>query len=67
MARLNLAVSRQVKDRLESIRDETHAESVTEVIRRAVAVYDFLLEKQRSGGEVIVRNDDKEREVVLVP
>ena len=67
MTRLNLAVSEDVRSRIESIRDETHAESVTEVIRRALAVYDFLLTKTEGGAEVFIRKDGAEKEVILVP
>lgn len=67
MVRLNLALSKEVRDRIESIRDETHAESIAEVIRRAVAVYDLLIEEQQSGGEVLVRNGESESRVLLVP
>ncbi|TWU19573.1 hypothetical protein [Allorhodopirellula heiligendammensis] len=67
MTRLNLAVTKDIRDRIEAIRDDTHAESVTEVIRRALAVYDLLLIKSKDGGQVLIRNGDEEREVLLIP
>ncbi len=67
MTRLNLAVSEDVRDRIETLRDETDAESVTEVIRRALAVYDKLISKSQQGGEVFIRHRGVEREVLLVP
>lgn len=67
MTRLNLALSEPVKQRIESIRDETGAESVTEVIRRAVAVYDLLITETAAGGKVVIKKRGKEKEVLLVP
>lgn len=41
--RLNLEVSESVRTLLEDLRKRTDADSLTEVIRRAVAVYDVLV------------------------
>ena len=67
MTRLNLAVSEAVKERVEAIRDETHAESVTEVIRRALAVYDLLITRSNDGATVVIREGKEEKELLLVP
>lgn len=67
MTRLNLSVSEAIRDRIEELRDETHAESATEVIRRALAVYDLMITKTNEGGKVLIRIGDEEKEVLLVP
>jgi hypothetical protein len=55
------------KESLERLREVTQAESMTEVIRRALAVYDFLWHCKESGETPIVRSKDgKERELILL-
>ena len=65
--RLNLEVSQSVRERLENLKNETEADSLTEVIRRALAVYELLWDQRKSGGKTIVRHDDVEREIIIVP
>jgi hypothetical protein len=55
-----------VRDDLERIRDETCADSLGEVVRRSLAVYDLLVAEAAAGAEVILRRDG-ERRVLLVP
>jgi hypothetical protein len=59
-------MSQEVRQNLERLRDETGADSLAEVIRRSLAVYDFLLEERKRGGRLIVHEDDRERELVIV-
>lgn len=55
------------KESLERLRDMTQAESMTEVIRRALAVYDFLWQCKQEGETPMVRaKDGKERELLLL-
>jgi hypothetical protein len=66
--RLNLELSQAVRDRIEELRDQTGADSMTEVIRNALAVYEFLHRQVRRGGSVRVESAAGEaKEVVLVP
>ena len=59
--RINLAVNDRVKDRLLDLKDRTEAESLTEVIRRALAVYDHLqMLQDQDGAEVILKFPDGE-------
>ena len=51
-SRLNLELSQAVRDRLETLRDEVDADSITEVIRRALALYDHVWTKRREGYEL---------------
>ena len=64
--RLNLVVSTMVRERLENLRDETEAESMTQVIRKALAVYDFLWQEKSRGAKLIVKSEEGERELVLL-
>lgn len=64
--RLNLEFPADVRDRLEALRDQVGAESLTEVIRRAVAVYAMLVHEQNGGGHPVVRYENgDEREIML--
>lgn len=55
------------KENLERLKDITQAESMTEVIRRALAVYDFLWSCKESGETPLIRSKDgKERELLLL-
>jgi hypothetical protein len=65
--RLNLEVSSSVRDRLERLREDTEADSLTEVIRRALAIYELLWTQNSRGSQTILRlPDGSEREVLLV-
>ena len=64
--RLNLEMNEAVRESLESLRDQTKADSLAEVVRRALAVYDFLWDAQKKGSTFFVREvDGKKKEVVL--
>ena len=56
--RLNLEMPESVRDKLESMRRRIEADSRTEVIRRALALYDLLLEHSQQGSSIIVRTKD---------
>lgn len=53
-----MEVSPKVRERLESLVARTDAESMSEVIRRALAVYDLLVSQAEVGGVVFVRGND---------
>jgi hypothetical protein len=55
-----------VRKQLEALRDRTQADSLAEVIRRALAVYDFLHSEKEKGGRLVVQDDAGERELVLL-
>lgn len=63
--RLNLVVNRRVKERLERLQELSEGASLTEVIRRALAVYDEMLSVRQEGGRVVIENGD-EREVLRI-
>ncbi len=56
-------------NRLREMQRETESDSITEVIRRAIAVYDYALDTHRTGGRLAVLNDNDEivTEVALLP
>lgn len=54
-ARLSCDVTQAFKDQLESLQEKTQAGSLTEVIRRAVAAYQGIVDYHAIGGKVIFR------------
>jgi hypothetical protein len=66
--RLSLEVAETVRKRLEQLQLRSEADSMVEVIRRALAVYEVLWEAKDDGASVVVRYDDgREKEVILAP
>jgi hypothetical protein len=65
-SRLTLEMARSVRKRLEHLRDRTEADSLAEVIRRALAVYEVLWDQKAKGCRVMVQGGDGERELLLV-
>jgi hypothetical protein len=65
--RLNLDLAVPLHRRLERIQKHTEADSVSEVIRRAVRVYDAILDAQADGSRVVVIDQDgTQRELLVV-
>ncbi|TWT72651.1 hypothetical protein Pan14r_49710 [Crateriforma conspicua] len=59
-------MSPQVRKKLEKISDQTD-ESLSQVVRRSVAVYEMLLAETNAGGEIVIKaNDGTEKHVVLI-
>lgn len=56
-----------MRQRLESLREKTDADSLSEVIRRALAVYDFLWSEREKGTRLVARGaDNQDRDLVLL-
>ena len=51
-----------MKAQLDQLQLQTEAASLTEVIRRALAVYDLIVEQDKSEGKVILENADGSKE-----
>ena len=64
--RLNLELAAKVRARMEELRDETGAHSLTELISRSLAVYDYLWEQKKAGGKLLIQDSDGAREVVIL-
>lgn len=64
--RLNLDMHPDVKAQLLDLQDRMKADSMSEVIRRAVQVLDTLQQAQASDSVVIIRDrDDNERQLLI--
>ncbi len=65
-SRLTLEFSEQVRAQLTKLREKTHAGSITEVIRRALGVYETFLGIS-DHAELYIKNPDGTMEKILLP
>ncbi len=66
-SRLNLELPERVRTRIEQIRVLAEADSMSEVIRRAISVYATLLRVTQDGDRLVLRSaNGEERELVLL-
>ena len=63
--RFNLELTNGAKKQLDDLQKLTEAASVTEVVRRALAIYDALAQHKSDGWEIILRKKDKDVEKVV--
>lgn len=65
--RLTIDLEARSRDRLERLRGVTEAETMTEIVRRALAVYEVLWNATAAGGSVVIRQPgEADREIVLL-
>lgn len=60
--RLQIVMPERSVDRLEHIMEVTDASSLSEVIRRALRIYEGLLEETQDGARLIIERPDGSRE-----
>lgn len=63
--RLNLEIAVSVRKRLEWVQKQTHADSITEVVRRALAVYEHVVKAKADGARLIVEKDGERVELQI--
>lgn len=64
--RLNLQIAETVRRRLEDLRGRSEADSLVEVIRRALVLYEALLDAKDEEASIILRTSDgRERELLI--
>lgn len=61
-ARLSLDLDAQTKANFESLRKRTGTASLTDLIRKSVALYDLVTEHAAEGGKVVFRHKSGEEE-----
>ena len=64
--RLNLEIHPDVKARLDDLQNRTHAASLTEVIRRSLALYNLVVDLQDEGGRIVIHKKDGSTETLAV-
>ncbi len=67
ISRMNLELSLSQRQCLDRLCKRTDADSLADVIRSALRVYDLLTEQIQSGGEIVVRlPNGKEKQILIV-
>lgn len=56
--RLNCRVNSHFLETIEGIRVRTRSDNASDVVRRAIYVYEMLLASQKEGAELILRQKD---------
>jgi len=65
--RLNLEFPAQIYEQMQTVQQRSNAASLTEVLRRSLALYDMLTEHvRRGGGIVLVDRDGKEEKLWIL-
>ena len=64
--RLNLEFTPKVAENLERMIGQSHSASRTEVIRKAVRLFEMVLDHQEKGGKFVLEHDDGNRETVQI-
>lgn len=66
--RFNLELTQTAKEQIDKLQHRTHADSMTQVIRRALAVFDTLVGYQERGFRLVIRNDatGEEEKILLL-
>ena len=65
--RLNLLIPQSTKLLLGDLQERTHAAHMTEVIRRALSLYDFVTGQIEEGRELVVRDPEGKVDPTLIP
>lgn len=64
--RLSLDLLPEAKDHLDVVQRKSQAATFVEVFRKALALYELVLDHQASKGKVVLENADGSREVLRV-
>lgn len=64
--RLNLELPESLKRQLDDLVANTQAASLSEVLRRSLALFDFCMDYQKQGGRLMMENPDGTREVLRI-
>lgn len=65
--KVTLNLSNAVNERIDELRDLTEADSITEVIRRSIAVYDHLCrEAKENNAEVLLKFPNGDEKYLLL-
>jgi hypothetical protein len=60
--RLNLEFAPQIYDQMQEVQHRSNAASLTEVLRRSLALYDLITEHIVDGGDIVLVNRKGEQE-----
>ena len=64
--RLNLTLSVEAKRQLEKLKKETKADTLTEVIRKAIKLYDVAMQCEKNGEQLVLKSDKGEKKILVL-
>jgi hypothetical protein len=64
--RLSLDVTPEAKEQIEQVQRKSRASTTIEVFRKALALYELILDQQADNGKVVLENADGSREVLRI-
>lgn len=64
--RLNLELPESLKRQLDDLVAGTQAASLSEVLRRSLALFEFCMDYQKQGGRLMMENPDGTREILRI-
>ena len=64
--RLNLELNRQSREQIDRVQTRIHSPSITDIIRRALALFDLFTEHTAQFGEVVFRYRDGAEEKLRI-
>jgi len=59
-------MAESVRKRLDELRVHTEADSLAEVVRRSLLVYEFLWTERLKGSSVLIRNEEGDKELIIL-
>lgn len=65
MTRLNLELSVATREMLERLRDQTQADSMAEVIRRALMIYEYLIKHGAGNSVTVLDKENRQIEILF--
>ncbi len=63
--RLNLELSKEQLSRLERVVEKSESASRCEAIRRALKLYEVVLDAEKNGAHIIIKKDEVETKIIL--
>lgn len=64
--RLNLEFAPQIYDQMQAVQHRSHAASLTEVLRRSLALYDLVTEHIMDGGNIVLVDSKGKQEKLRI-
>jgi hypothetical protein len=64
--RLSIDLNPEAKALLDEVQRKSQSNTLVEVFRKAIALYELVLDQQASKGKVVLENSDGTREVLRV-
>ena len=64
--RLNLEFPPPIHQQMQVVQERSNASSITETLRRSIALYDLITEHVSEGGQVILRDANGEEEKLRI-